>query len=144
MIIEFITRAEGLHKVFVNVNDSLFNDSPFLVHVNGDLQTLSTVAVCNSPSLLYARSPSLNHLSTSNSSSNDHLAKSFSGHSLTSDSVNFYGSSGGVGTFLATNPFYLVSSCKIMVTKTNFIFHFLLPNKNIQGLGVYGNSSLFL
>jgi hypothetical protein len=122
LTVEFISRSEGLHKIFLYVNKALFNARPFTVFISGDTSTLSSNSGANSSSF-YVKSSS-NNLSFS--SSND-LATSFSGNSLTSDSqLNNVCHSADIG------------HNKILCSRTGRPFHYVLSNKNIQGLSVYG------
>ena len=36
LLVEFISRVEGVHKVFVYINDELLNEKPFVIYVHAD------------------------------------------------------------------------------------------------------------
>ncbi len=122
LMVEFISRSEGIHKILLYVDKVLFNERPFTVFISGDTTTISSNSAANSSSF-YVKSSS-NNLSFSSS---NELATSFSGNSLTSDS-------------LLNNVCNIVNigHNKILCSKTGEPFHYVLSNKNIQGLSVYG------
>ena len=41
LLIEFVTRKEGVHKIYLYIKDELVDETPFFVYVNGDLFTTS-------------------------------------------------------------------------------------------------------
>ena len=114
-----------MHKVFLFLNQILYNNTPYLIFINGDTQTLSLGSMTNSSSF-YAKSSSNNLWF---SSSND-LATSMSANSLISDSL-FNNNN------LCSNSSIMGGAYKILCTKTQIPFHYVLNNRNIQGLSVY-------
>lgn len=39
LVVEFITRKEGVHKIYLYIRNELVDDTPFFIYVNGDLFT---------------------------------------------------------------------------------------------------------
>jgi hypothetical protein len=108
LVIEYVSRNEGPHKIFVYLNDELVDDKPFVVHVQSnqfDVANLSTMAK------LY--------------STEENVEKSYSDKSLLStDSHVDY-------------PI-IVHNEPIRCTKTNQVFYYVTNDQNIQGLWIYG------
>ena len=137
LIIEFITRIEGVHKVFLYINEILVDDNPFLIFVNGDTyppsslsspfssnQNMVKVGLNNSRNFL-GRSSSSYELSTSNSNSR------LSGLSTSDSQIissNYCQAALGHGT--------------ILCAKKDAEFHFVINDKNIKCLCVYGKANL--
>jgi hypothetical protein len=151
LIIEFITRDEGMHKIYVYINRKLVNESPFYIYVNGDISNINhTNNNSNNNSLIqhqqqqlsnslsYARSSSWtsNYFSKSqstNMSSSTDLRTSNSDNSLISDSTT-------VNTTNFCQKSFIFN--RIMCSKVRKPFHFVLNNKNVQGLSIYGKAKL--
>jgi hypothetical protein len=146
LIIEFISRAEGLHRIFLYVNKALFGVAPFSVFVSGEASSgstggsipqLTSTSSTAASSSFYIKSSS-NNLSAS--SSND-LATSFSGNSLGRGGGADGSSSGGSDSLLINHA--NIGHNKILCSRSGRPFHYVLSNKNIQGLSVYGLSPFF-
>jgi hypothetical protein len=43
LLVEFITRIEGLHKIYFYIGDELVDDNPFVIYVNGDTYTANSL-----------------------------------------------------------------------------------------------------
>lgn len=112
MIIEFITRIEGQHKIYVYLNDELIDEKPFLIYVQAN-----EFEILSHPGLLSSKT---------SLSQEGHVEKSFSERSLLSSDSHFD----------IAAP--IVSYDAIRCSKTNQLFHYVLSDQNIQGLCVYG------
>jgi len=119
LVIEFITRNEGLHKVFFYVNETLVDDNPFLVYVNGDSSAKNLLPEGG----FLLTTPSYQNLTPSNDSQDLSCCGSSS-----SDSQVFLR-----GCFSQPS----VSYSAIFCCKLGRSFHFVLNEANIQGLCVY-------
>ncbi len=119
MIIEFITRVEGLHKVYLYLNDELVDEKPFYINVQAN-----EFEILSHPSLLTSKT-SLNQ-----SENSQMVEKSASERSLLS-----------TDSHLDSVP-PLVNYDVIRCSKTNQLFNYVLNDQNIQGLCIYGESRL--
>ena len=119
MIIEFITRVEGLHKVYLYLNDELVDEKPFYINVQAN-----EFEILSHPSLLTSKT-SLNQ-----SENSQMVEKSASERSLLS-----------TDSHLDSVP-PLVNYDVIRCSKTNQLFNYVLNDQNIQGLCIYGKSLL--
>ena len=126
LVIEFITRKEGIHKVYFFVNDNLVDDNPFLVYVNGDSKAKNLL-------------PEGGFLLTSNSYQsfcpmvmNDSFHEQMSTSSSSDSQVLLRGCFQPSVTYTA-----------IFCSKLNEMFHFVMKQENIQGLNVYGNKPIY-
>ena len=126
LIVEFITRIEGMHKIYLYLNDELVDDNPFLIYVNGD----SYISNCLSGVF-----------------SNASPFKSYSNPRFTSSSSNDFGTSFSGQSCMSTSDSQIMSSNSahipighgtILSSKINEPFHFVVNDQNIQGLCVYG------
>jgi hypothetical protein len=114
LIIEFITRVEGLHKIYLYLNDELVDEKPFYINVQtNDFEILSQ------PNLLTSKS------------------------SLTQDNMQMVEKSASERSLLSTDSHLdsvapLINYDVIRCSKTNQLFYYVLNDQNIQGLCVYG------
>lgn len=127
LVIEFVTRTEGMHKIYLYINDDLVDDNPFYIYVNGESQVSNSLSTVFSPFTKFKSS--LNNVSTINSQSSNELNASNSNSRSQIDSTSTTNS-------LSTQP--NISNGSIMCAKKNAPFHFVIHNKNLQGLCVYG------
>lgn len=131
LIVEFITRIEGIHKVYLYLNDKLIYDNPFLIYINGDCYTASSISGVLSPfhnfnsSLATFTNPRIsassasNELVVTNSQSRLNLSRS-----VPLNLGYYQASSYGHGS--------------IYCLKINTPFHFVLNDQNLKGLSVFG------
>lgn len=125
LVIEFITRKEGIHKVFFFVNDNLVDDNPFLVYINGDSKAKDLLP--EGGFLLSASSYQIFCPIVMNDSFLEPMSSS-------SDSqVLLRGCSQPSVTYTA-----------IFCSKLNEMFHFVMNQANIQGLNIYGKKVISL
>lgn len=117
LVIEFITRSEGLHRIFFYIEDRLVDDNPFLVYINGDSSAKNLLPEGG----FMLTTPSYQNLPTSESF-NDQSSSS-------SDSTIF---------LRVLHP--CVTYNGIFCCKLGEMFHFVSRDSNIQGLCVYGKS----
>lgn len=186
LVIEFISRKEGVHKVYLYIKGELVDDNPFYIHVNGDVFTTSS-AYGLFTAIPYLKT-SINNFGAINSSSSIEFAAgnnptTASGYGL---SAGGSGAGGGVGvggnsgvsnsmaadlpgilgnmiTSGKTRSIDSNSDSQIMSQSNNVClaalghgtilcarrevqFHYVINDKNIQGLCVYGknHSHLFI
>ena len=129
LIVEFITRIEGVHKIYLYINKQLVDDNPFLIYVNGDTYSTNSLSGVFSANPMKSSS-GINGSGRWNSSSSNDFGGSFSGQSIGSNSdsqimpYNTCQAAIGHGT--------------ILYSKTNMEFHFVINDKNIQSLCVNG------
>ena len=125
LVIEFITRNEGMHRIYFYVNENLVDDNPFLVYVNGD----STAKNLLPEGGFLLSTPSYQRLSTLQLNESLHEQMSVS----SSDSQIFL--RGCFQTSFTYNG--------IFCSKLDKMFQFVINEVNIQGLCVYGKSINF-
>lgn len=137
LVIEFITRTEGSHKIYLYINDELVDDCPFYIYVSGDTYTANTLLGVFSP-YTYSKS-SIYSFSTFNihsSSTNMDLCantRSYSGQSAFSQT-----SSSSTHPELSGFCQALIGNGTIQCAKRDSKFHFVISSKNVQGLCIYG------
>ena len=152
LIVEFITRIEGLHKIFFYIGDELVDDNPFVIYVNGDTYTTthSLYGIFGAGSTKASSGGvELNSNTTGcvkgfwNSNKSGSCSPSLmSQHSntdsqTTSTTGNLNGAGGGSGGGGAANQ-AAIGHGTILCCKKNSEFHFVINNRNIQGLCVNG------
>lgn len=120
-----------MHKIYLYINGELVDDNPFYIYVNGDTYTSNSVSsIFPSPFPNFKRS--MNNIANYryNSSSSNDFGTSFSGQSLISNS----------DSQIISNNYCqaAVGHGAILCCKRNTQFHFVINDKNIQGLCVYG------
>lgn len=132
MIVEFITRIEGVHKVFLYLGERLIYDNPFLIYINGDCYTASALSGILSPfhnfntSTISFTNPRINPALNGSSSSNESNSPSRNAPL----NLGFYqASSYGHGN--------------IYCLKINEPFHFVISDQNLKGLSVFGRLFIF-
>lgn len=181
LVIEFITRKEGVHKIFLYVKGELVDDTPFFIYVNGDLFTThhhhhsnssthssisnsattataatAATAANNGPfaSWLHLRQSSTQFLPGAPGSGN------FAHSAIQSSSSNEFGATLSARSFESNSADSLVqhphqspsttssgicmagfAHSTILCARKDAQFHFVVSDKNIQGLCVYGLSS---
>jgi hypothetical protein len=121
LVIEFITRSEGLHRIFFYVEGRLVDDNPFLVYINGDSKAKNLLPEGG----FLLTTPSYQNLPTSESFNDSHSQTS------TSDDSTIF--------LRVLQP--CVTYNGIFCCKLGEMFHFVCRDSNIQGLCVYGNLS---
>ncbi|CAF0722221.1 unnamed protein product, partial [Brachionus calyciflorus] len=129
LAIEFISRVEGLHKIYLYIDDDLVDDNPFFVYVNGETLAINTLSSVFSPFTTFKTS--LNNISMFNSptsSSND------LGNASNCNSRSQLDSTSTSNT-ITSQP--SIARGSIICAKKNEPFHFVIHNRNLQGLCVY-------
>ena len=175
MVIEFVTRVEGLHKVVLYMNDILVDVDPFLIHINGDSYasdlTLPAMLSPASPQQQQSNSRTRTHnvfMDSSNSMSSarqltpnpttgtittttattttsanpnpNTTLSSLSSNELTITSNSVVSSSSNESqVYAAANYCHAaLGHGAILCCKLNQEFHYVLNDKNVKGLSVYG------
>jgi hypothetical protein len=134
LVIEFITRVEGVHKVFLYINEILVDDNPFLIFVNGDTYATNSLSYsASNPNMIkMGLNNSKNILGRNQSSSSYELSTSNSNSKLS-------GLSSSDSQILATNYCQAaIGHGTILCAKKEAEFHFVINDKNIKCLCVYG------
>lgn len=127
LVVEFVSRTEGMHKIYLYIDNDLVDDSPFYVYVNGESQVSNSLSTLFSPFTTFKTS--LNNMSMFNSQSSNELNASNSNSRSQIDSTS-------TTISLTTQP--NIAHGSIICAKKNAPFHFVIQNKNLQGLCVYG------
>lgn len=158
LVIEFITRKEGLHKIYLYIKNELVDDTPFFIHVNGDLFTAaSSGSMTNSAVPIQAwphlrqSSQTQRQLAGATSASANELGTTSSARSLESNSADSL-----AVAQQQHQPLKAASSSSSVIclaalghgtiscAKKDVPFHFVISDKNIQGLCVYGSLLLII
>ena len=149
LIVEFITRIEGMHKIFFYIGDELVDDNPFLIYVNGDTFTTahslygmfgagSTKASIGGGAELSSNTSGCVKGFWNSNKSGSCSPSLMSQHSntdsqFTTTTGNLNGGGGVGGANQAS-----IGHGTILCCKKNSEFHFVINNRNIQGLCVNG------
>lgn len=188
LIVEFITRKEGIHKIYLYIKNELVDDNPFFVHVSGDLFATTAYIAASS-----ARSSTSNTLGLGPFASWPHLRQSsqqqlastsprssraalVAAAQLTANGANAEVASIGSADEMTSGGAAIRSSVRslesnsadslvaqqqqarqlnqpssssvclaglgngtILCARKDSQFHFVITDKNIQGLCVYGS-----
>ncbi len=110
LVIEFVSRIEGLHNVFIYLNGELVDDKPFTLHVQSNQFDVANLSMMTKLSY----------------NTDESVEKSFSDKSL-------------VSTESHVDYPIIVHNEPIRCAKTNQIFYYVTNDQNIQGLCIYGN-----
>ena len=120
-MIEFVSRMEGMHKIYLYINDDLVDGKPFIVYVNGESEVANALS-----NVLFPFTTFKNSLKN-----NINMLDSHSSHDSNTRSLDESTNS------LISQP--NVAQGSTMCAKKNTPFHFVIQSKNLQGLCVYGN-----
>jgi hypothetical protein len=162
LIIEFITRLEGTHKIYLFLNDILIDDNPFLIFVNGD------TILNNTHSGIFAIAELKNHINNNNNIQIKQKKKNNSQQTISSDFSDLTTTT--TGTTKSRNDEFLIKSDNIVnnqsststskcssrassknnlttqimgheviqTAATDKPFHYIIKNKDVHSLSIYG------
>ena len=135
---EFITRIEGIHKIFFYINNELVDDNPFLIFVNGDTYTANSLygVLSSLPTKSSTAFSGRGPWNSSTSGSHIEMGGTFSPSSFMSQNSNSDSQMTNMNGNICQAA---IGHGTILCCKKNSEFHFVINNRNIQGLCVNGN-----
>jgi hypothetical protein len=124
LVVEFLSRNEGVHKIYIYLNGELIDNRPYTINVNHDTFGLSSNSSCNIKNDIV-------HLNDHfYSSSSKEMSGSYSEQSATLSNTD--------STILFNNPI-LNSNNNVLLAKKNQAFHYVVGLHKIQGLCILSN-----
>jgi hypothetical protein len=138
LLIEFVTRIEGIHKIYLYFNNELIDDNPFLIYVNSDSYTI------NSLSSNYSRLPSFKSYLNSLASSKYYSISSSNNDISGASNASFGGLSHSDSQVLLSHLMHpYLGYGTVQCGKTNEPFHLVMNKNYLSGLIVYGKIIFF-